>query len=335
MPGFVAPLSGAPKTAPYTKEWDLPLPRSLFADDLSQKPWAQRDEVERLRIVYGDIDRSDSEAWRRFRSYYFNCIIDMDRQLSSVLEALDATGQAGDTIIVFTSDHGERAGAHGLRQKGTSIYRENVHVPLIVQHPDVSGGQVTRQLSSALDLAPTLLGLIGVAPDRIAEQYPQLKGVDLSMLVGQPDSKTERDERGILFSYETIAGIDTDNLRIRLEAIRDKRGLDGLPSPSLDKRALSRGIYDGRYKFARYFAPSQHHTPETWEDLTRYNDLELYDVLSDPDEIDNLAFHPDRHKKLILDMNGRLNAAMKKEIPVDEGQSLPGPRGAYNKVKLG
>ena len=64
--------------------------------------------------------------------------------MASVLDALTASGEADRTVVVFTSDHGEMAGSHGLRQKGNLIYDENFHVPLIVCHPDHAGGQTTE-----------------------------------------------------------------------------------------------------------------------------------------------------------------------------------------------
>jgi arylsulfatase len=52
-------------------------------------------------------------------------------------------------------------------------------------------------------------------------------------------------------------------------------------------RGIIRGVYDGRYKFARYFKISEHHEPRDWSTLTAHNDLELYDTQADPDEIVN------------------------------------------------
>ena len=61
---------------------------------------------------------------------------DVDKHIELVLEALRKSGQIKDTIIVFTSDHGEMAAAHGLRQKGTIAFKEVVNVPFIIVHPD-------------------------------------------------------------------------------------------------------------------------------------------------------------------------------------------------------
>src|SRR3546814_10817327 len=66
-------------------------------------------------------------------------------------------GQIDNTIIMYTSDHGERAGAHGMRQKAGTMYREETNIPMIIAHPDVKGGRATKGLMGAIDIAPTLM----------------------------------------------------------------------------------------------------------------------------------------------------------------------------------
>ena len=70
-----------------------------------------------------------------------------------VLDALVASGQADRTVVIFTSDHGEMAGSHGLRQKGNLVYDENFRVPFVVRHPDLAGGATVDALASAVVLA--------------------------------------------------------------------------------------------------------------------------------------------------------------------------------------
>lgn len=333
MPGLVAPMLPAPRDPFFAKAWDFELPRSFGLDDLSTKPWAQRDELERTDALFGLIPRENQDAWRAYRSYYFNCVRHMDEQLGMLLDGLDATGQAQDTIVVFTSDHGERAGAHGLRQKGLSMYKENLRTPLIIAHPDHRGGKLTNALSSAVDLVPTLLGLAGVTAAELADQHADLVGHDLSAVVTAPEAASARDEAGILFNYEVTGGWDTADLKRRLSAFRTPP-TEPLPPPSLDLRVLFRGVHDGRYKFARYFAPSQHHTPQTWEQLTAHNDLELYDTHADPDELTNLAADPLAHRQTLLDLNARLNRLVAAEVGPDDGESLPGPKEQYNQLAL-
>ena len=94
--------------------------------------------------VLGHIPLED-ERWHRFNDFYVNSIRTMDQQIANVLRELDALGLADRTIIVYTSDHGELAGAHGVHGKGPLAYEEGIHIPLMIRHPDVSGGRRARR----------------------------------------------------------------------------------------------------------------------------------------------------------------------------------------------
>ena len=89
-------------------------------------------------------------------------------------------------------------------------------------------------------------------------------------------------------------------------------------------RQFGRGLFDGRYKFGRWFSPGDHHRPETWTALLARNDLELYDTETDPDEMRNLAFAPERHKVRILELNAMLNQLLDEEVGLDDGSHMPG-----------
>jgi arylsulfatase len=93
--------------------------------------------------------------------------------------------------------------------------------------------------------------------------------------------------------------------------------------PDMMKRGAVRSMYDGRYVFTRYFSPKEHNRPATLEDLYRVNDVELFDVKSDPDELTDLA--ADRsHRDLVEAMNEKLNRLIDTEVGEDRGQMLPG-----------
>ena len=88
-------------------------------------------------------------------------------------------------------------------------------------------------------------------------------------------------------------------------------------------RVSIRSIFDGRYKFSRYFSFRHFNTPTNFEDLVKNNDLELYDTQNDPDELNNLAANPQQHRALILSMNEKMNRVIAREIGNDDGSFLP------------
>ena len=110
-------------------------------------------------------------AWPRTREMvsdqlaeYYGLITHMDEQIGRILTALEATGRAENTIIVYAADHGLGMGSHGLLGK-QSLYEHSMHAPMMIAGPGVPHGE-TRALTYLHDLYPTLLGLAGVpAPE--------------------------------------------------------------------------------------------------------------------------------------------------------------------------
>jgi arylsulfatase A-like enzyme len=93
--------------------------------------------------------------------------------------------------------------------------------------------------------------------------------------------------------------------------------------PKLGKRGFLSFVFDGQYKFARYYAPANFNTPDTLEQILRNNDLQLFDLKNDPLEVHNLALDPEKNKDLILRMNALLNELMAKEVGKNDGSFLP------------
>jgi arylsulfatase len=274
------------------------------------------------------MPRSDVESWRRHQNYYFNCICDMDRHLKAVLDALERNGQLENTIVIYTADHGERGGAHGMRQKAGTAYKEDIRVPFLVVHPGVKGGVTTKALASSVDIAPTLLTFAGLNSGEIASRYPALRGHDLSPAIHSASARTQRDRDGILLNYASGYGWSAP------DPVKGVEFSKSLPKPDLMLRRLYRGTFDGRYKFVRYFAPAQHHTPKNWEQLSAYNDLELYDTQADPGEIVNLAHNEAGYRKEMLRLNAMVNALVAREVGEDVGREYAGPVSQYNTLTL-
>jgi arylsulfatase len=274
------------------------------------------------RMPYDDLD-----AAREFQNYYWNCIRDSDRHLMALLKGLEASGELDRTVILFTSDHGEYLGAYGLRGKGVTPYREASQVPFVIVHPEGRKGAAAEDPVSLIDIAPTLLSMAGVSRERLRGLAPGLTGADISAPVST-GSASPRAESGVLMHWTGLAFQDSasparfkDVFKMHLPW-RVPAMLNALRQTDWSKRGQMRALYDGRYKFARYFAPDDYHRPEDWISLSTRNDLELFDTAADPDEAVNLA-GDDANRDLVLALNARLNTLTAAEIGPDDGGFLP------------
>lgn len=108
----------------------------------------------------------DDKVRRERASYYGMCEL-VDRHFGQIIDALDEMGLRDDTVIIFTSDHGEMLGDHGLTHKGCRFYEGAVRVPLIFSCPArFASGKVVKGITELTDIAPTVAELCGIAfPD--------------------------------------------------------------------------------------------------------------------------------------------------------------------------
>ena len=109
------------------------------------------------------LDDPTPEQLRRQREHYFANVTMIDAQIGKLVDALERRSVLQDTIIIFTSDHGDCLNDHGHSQKW-SMYEQSVHVPAIVWGPGrVTGGRKIENLVSLFDFGPTILELAGLA----------------------------------------------------------------------------------------------------------------------------------------------------------------------------
>jgi arylsulfatase A-like enzyme len=290
-------------------------------------------------------------AGQSFIQYYAYLLCEVDKHIQSVLKALDESGQADNTIVVFCPDHGEYAGAHGLMtEKWHTGYDDIIHVPLVVRFPpsmdvgsDIEGlniRQVTEP-TSHIDILPTILGLAGENANDLMphgkkryNNWQEPVGIDLSNLIINGDTKAVENREGVLFiNYDTItAPLDIDKeieemgegdisaYEVYLGAVdKLKANEHGLYPKEVDK--LSEGSV---------VQPSSVHCvvdKSNWK-LVRYFDLndlqveneyELYDLNTDLNEEDNLVVYNENFPTVYRE--GKRTAARIQEIQ-DKAQSL-------------
>jgi arylsulfatase A-like enzyme len=121
------------------------------------EPGSLADLRKQMREKRGAIEEEwPPEAWRHYRHAYYRLVERVDDALSRILGALEDAGVREETVVVFTSDHGDMNSAHRLNQKWT-LYEESARVPLLVDAPGSQTSTVdSRLVSTGLDLLPTL-----------------------------------------------------------------------------------------------------------------------------------------------------------------------------------
>ncbi len=250
------------------------------ADDLSGKPRIQARYQHFWGGVMGMTADQPEAIWRRYGDLYLYLTEKVDAEVGRVLTALDASGVADDTLTIFLSDHGEMAGAHRLQGKGPFVYQENVQVPLIVRWPGrILPNSGSTALAQSIDLFPTLMDLAGI-------------GAPPAHLVGRSLAPA------VLDDDQTV----NDHVLLSWGMTMRRAGTVAAGPPIGDE---VRGLHDGRYKIARYFAPDAE------------DEIELYDLHNDPFELRNLAADPG-YAALRVGMLDRLQIAESTEMaPLD------------------
>jgi arylsulfatase len=262
--------------------------------------------------------------WTIFYNYYLNTIRDSDRHIQQIVDVLNDMDLWRDTVVVFTADHGEMGGAHGgLKGKGPFTFEQNAHVPLIIAHPAARAGSTCSALTSHLDLLPTFVGLTGLPETEWPSAVKPLPGHDLSGLLANPEEASIHSVRpAVLFNYLGVSTVDGDYLFQVMASLLARKPAPPISQAKLDKRGLLSFVFDGRYKFGRYYAPIGFNTPQTLEEIIANNDVQLFDLQNDPEEMHNLAVEPEKNRETILRMNELLNDMIAKEVGVNDGRFL-------------
>ena len=314
-------------------------------EDLSTKPVAQQSYIDAWSKMLAP--QPWIEAHRRF---YFQMQRNVDEQVTRVLDALRASEAFKNTIVVFSTDHGDMIGAHGgMHQKWHNAYEETTHIPFVVSSPLFPAGRRNLDTpTSHADLIPTLLGLADIdqsaAMKKVAathhETHP-LVGRDLSGLIRGTGTLTSEP---VLFMTDDEISEGSEIAHSPFQIWAKKLGIfEHIVQPNHIEMVVAQIEVDGAkhlIKLARY-----HDNPQYWtvpgerdERLMRWkkinqvsertpDEYELYDLTADPLEQRNLA-HPSnadqRSRELLARMKKILaeQLARKRRVPAKGG--LPG-----------
>jgi arylsulfatase A-like enzyme len=251
------------------------------SDSFAERPRCH----EQYRDVWPHMiyDQPADATYRRFYLWLHEVV---DRALDRILEGLDRRGLTDDTIIVFTSDHGELLGAHGgLQQKWHNAFDEAVRVPMFVTGPGIPAATIDAP-TSHVDLLPTLLGLVGadveLTAKLIAEQHTEtqpLVGRDLSGAIGDTG---EFDAPVYFMTEDQISrGSRTTNIFTNksFESVAEPANVESVVAALPDPDGTSH-----LWKLNRYYERPRKDRSEPAEP-----EWELHDLTADPEERHNRA----------------------------------------------
>ena len=130
---------------------DIKLPKS-FEDDLSDKP----NLYKRAQKVFENMTKEDHiESIRN----YYAMVTEIDYEYGKIIDLLEEKGELENTIIIFTSDHGEALSSHGIYAKNLCAFEEIFRIPMIISGPSIKENKISEDLVSSMDLCPTILDL--------------------------------------------------------------------------------------------------------------------------------------------------------------------------------
>jgi arylsulfatase A-like enzyme len=211
----------------------MPLP----ANFLPRHPFDNGELVNRDENL-APFPRTEADTRRQLCDYY-GMISAQDAQVGRVRAALRETGQADNTIVIYTGDHGLAIGSHGLFGK-QNVYEHSARIPMIVVGPTVPAGRTSDAIAYSFDLFPTLCGLTGI------DTPGSVQGKSLAGILGG-----------------TAASVRDSSFHAYINHANGR--------PARTQHA----VYDGRWKLIRYrvAGPDQHQLYDLSSDPDELHDL--------------------------------------------------------------
>ena len=269
--------------------------QNLYAPEKLELRPNVRLSLKGLKVTGTDHALTSDEALRTQMRGYLGGITGIDAEFQRLLDTLEKTGQAQDTIVVFTSDHGEMIGSHGRTGKSVP-FEESCRVPFMVRYPGATvRGASTKRLMSTIDIYPTLCGLAGIpVPGHCA-------GKDISAAMRGEKCVTPE----MVFLLHQLSGGDGRH--------------DRFLSQDEETARLQLSVHPPSYRAVR----TEKHTYAA----TKEGRWLLFDNIADPYQMQNLAGKPEM-RALMDEFDKALAQWMKKtgddfQLPGDRIAGLP------------
>jgi arylsulfatase A-like enzyme len=202
------------KDRPFFLEWTCGPPHNPYKAPEKYRAMYDPDKL----TMRGNWEDVKQHGTREDIAHYYGMVTAIDDAIGRILDELDRLELTRETLVIFTSDHGDMLGSHGLAMK-TKPWEESIRIPGIVRYPSrIEAGQTRDLLFSHVDIAPTVMGFCGIAP------ASWMHGEDLSRV---------------------LRGIDQDDVEAVYLEINEPRPHMGVPDSW-------RGVRTKRYAYARF-----------------------------------------------------------------------------------
>ncbi len=264
-----------PYASMYSKE-SIPAP-AWTEEEMQNKPYRQK-----LVVEWDRYNREyPGDRILELRAKYWGMVSYIDDELGKLMAVLDETGQAENTIVVFTSDHGDYMGDHRMIRKGPHLYEALTHVPLIFRWPSRIAPKETHALVSNIDVMPTVAELAGILLSRGVE------GQSFAPILLDALSQPHREA---IFMEHGDPGIALHEGELSQE---DYNKLSGSTVHHLCpeiSRGETKGILWGNWKYC----------------ITSGDVAELYNLSTDPNELVNCVNDP-HVADIVMECSNRLS----------------------------
>ena len=217
-----------------------------------------------------ELQNLSSKDWRKIVTYYMALVTHVDDCIGKILDALEKTGKEENTLVIFTSDHGEFLGDHGKMQKGMPGHDCITRIPYIMKYPNViPEGKAINEMVEGVDFVPTILEYTGI------QIPPYIQGIPMKRLIeGKTASHKEdifieafspfgADKQATVKTKEYMYYMSSDGKELLFDKKKDPDELNNIAGESkykdillemrlrMSKRLMQAG-FDQREKIADY-----------------------------------------------------------------------------------
>ncbi len=255
--------------------WDMYDPAQIekptsFDDELIGKP----NVLKRMQSVYDEL------RWEEFAKgiagYRAQCTM-IDHHVGRILDALEESGQAENTVVVLLTDHGDLAGAHRMFTKGITPYEEVYNTPLVWSGPGIAEGEICEYLTNTPSVCPTVLDMAGIDPFELGHFE------SLRPLLEKPQKAEWNDEAYAEFHGQRYNFTQRILWRGNLKYVMNCYDYDEMYDLANDPAELHNVAYDGRYamekdEMLRGIWRQIHDTGDETMARAQYNTLRFCDL---------------------------------------------------------